>query len=231
MTKYNERPLYLLLSPSAVSSTSRELPLTLYEESIHVLSSSASSDFTRIAYTVHADEAERITSFHCAKLSSESPQHSSQVQPHYATLHKAASSLHQRLLLIQRFLDDTAAGSLPTDHATLREISGLMRRLPVGEGAGAAAGSSERGREMLGEYTDSLLLIQLGVLTKTMESLQEMNNKFAVMRTAAGGAGGGGGGGGAAGEGRAGGGAGGLGGQQRGKRGSSGLMALMGYDD
>jgi COP9 signalosome complex subunit 6 len=222
MTKYNERPLYLLLSPSAVSSTSRDLPLTLYEESIHVVSSSASSDFTRISYTVHADEAERITSFHCAKLSSESPQHSSQVLPHYSALHKAASSLHQRLLLIQRFLDDTAAGSIPTDHATLRDISGLMRRLPVGEGAGAAGGSSERGSEMLGEYTDSLLLIQLGVLTRTMESLQEMNNKFAVMRTAAGGGA----------EGRAGGGAGGLGGQQRGKRGSSGLMALIGgYDD
>jgi Maintenance of mitochondrial structure and function len=212
MQKYNERPLYLMLDPS-LSQSSRDLPLTLYEETIHVLSSATSSDFTRIPYTVHADEAERITSFHCAKLTSHAPQHSSHVVPHYSTLHKAASSLHQRLLLIQRFLDDTAAGVTPVDHAVLREVKGLMRRMPVGEG-GVRGG--ERGREMVGEYTDSLLLIELGVLTKALESVQEMNSKFAVLRTGVGG-----------GEGR------GLAGQQRGKRGSSGLMSMMGmaFDD
>ena len=176
LQKYNERPLYLMLDPS-LSQSSRDLPLSLYEESIHVLQNATTTDFSRIPFTVHADEAERITSLHCAKLT-QLPPNTSHVIPHYSTLHNAVASLHQRLLLIRRFLDDTAQGAIPMDHAVLREVAALVRRLPVGEG-------EERERCMIGEYNDSLLLIELGVMTRLLEDVQELNDRFAVQRSGA----------------------------------------------
>ncbi len=66
LTKYNERPLYLLLNPSA--SDGRALPLAMYEERTHVVADHTTSEFVRTDFTVQADEAERITVTHCAKV-------------------------------------------------------------------------------------------------------------------------------------------------------------------
>ena len=199
LQKYNERPLYLMLDPS-LSHSSRDLPLALYEESVHIVAASTASDFSRIAFTVHADEAERITSFHCAKLS-QLPPNTSHVIPHYSTLHNAVSSLHQRLLLIHQFLNDTAAGHIPLDHSVMREVKALVHRLPVGDGA-----SGQTSRALLGEYGDSLLMVELGLVTQLMEDMAELNERFGLVRS-------------------------GMAetkpssGQQRGKRGASGLMS------
>ena len=205
MQKYNERPLYLMLDP-ALSTSSRDLPLSLYEESVqsvHSVSSSPSPpDFSRLPFTVHADEAERITSFHCAKLS-QLPPNTSHVIPHYSTLHNAVASLHQRLILIHTFLTDTTQQRIPMDHSVLREVKALMRRLPVGEG-------EVRERAVVSEYTDSLLMVELGLVTRLLEEVAEMTDKFSVVRTGLT-------------EGR--------GGQQRGKRGASGLSDLLGLTD
>jgi hypothetical protein len=66
LTKYNERPLYLLMDPT--SNNGKTLPLTLYEERTHVVGDHTTSEFVRAEYTVQADEAERITVTHCAKV-------------------------------------------------------------------------------------------------------------------------------------------------------------------
>lgn len=194
--KYNERPLYLILDPTS-SSTSRELPLTLYEETLHAPSasttasttasstSSAPHTFTPTAYTLHADEAERITSFHCAKLTQKQPGQSD-LLPHYATLSKAVDSLRVRLRVIYDLLCAVECGQLQPDHAVLREIKGLVGRLPVG-------GSDGRQAESGSEYVDGLLLSQLGVMTRVMESMAEMNGKFATLRAGNGSGGDGGG--------------------------------------
>ena len=171
--KYNERPLYLILDPTA-SSTSRELPLTLYEETLHTNLATPHS-FTASSYTLHADEAERITSFHCAKLTQKQPGQSELI-PHYSTLSKAVDSLRVRLQVIHRLLCAVESGQVGVDHKVLREVKGLLRRLPVGEGETRVA-------EAGSEYVDGLLLGQLGVMTRVMESMAEMNGKFATLRT------------------------------------------------
>ena len=195
-----------MLDPS-LSHSSRDLPLTLYEETIHVLSSSTASEFSRIPFTVHADEAERITSFHCAKLS-QLPPNTSHVIPHFSTLHNAVSSLHERLLLIHRFLADTHAGRIPINHAVMREVKALIHRLPVGDGEGGQSSVA-----LMGEYSDSLLMVELGLMTKLMEDMAELNERFGVVRSGMA-------------EGKQ------AAGQQRGKRGASGLMNdLLGLTD
>lgn len=66
LTKYNERPLFLLMNPAA--SGGRDLPLTMFEERTHVVGDQASSEFVKTEYTVQADEAERITVSYCARV-------------------------------------------------------------------------------------------------------------------------------------------------------------------
>ena len=66
--KYNERPLFVLMNPSLVSDGMRDLPLTIYEEVIHVVNDKTTSEFVKTAYVVQADEAERITVTYCAKV-------------------------------------------------------------------------------------------------------------------------------------------------------------------
>ena len=174
--KYNERPLYLILDPTA-SSTSRELPITLYEETLHPSSHTTTGpphSFTPSPYTLHADEAERITSFHCAKLTQKQPGQSELI-PHYSTLSKAVDSLRVRLRVIHRMLCGVESGEVSVDHKVLREVKGLLRRLPVGESEGRVVESGS-------EYVDGLLLSQLGVMTRVMESMAEMNGKFATLR-------------------------------------------------
>lgn len=175
--KYNDRPLYLLLDPTA-SSTSRELPLTLYEETLHPTSTAAPHSFTTTAYTLHADEAERITSFHCAKLTVKQGGQSELV-PHYATVGKAVDSLRVRLQVIYRLLCSVESGEVAADHGVLREVKGLLARLPVGA-------SEVRVGEAGSEYVDGLLLSQLGVMTRVMESMGEMNGKLGTLRTGSG---------------------------------------------
>lgn len=177
--KYNERPLYLVLDPTA-SSTSRELPLLVYEEALHP-SSLAPHSFAATPYTVHADEAERITSYHCAKLTVKLAGQS-ELLPHYTTLVKAVGSLRQRLAVIHRMLAAVEAGEVAADHKVLREVKGLLRRLPVGEADGRRA-------EAASEYVDGLLVSQLGVMTRVMEGMAEMNGKFATLRASSGGGG------------------------------------------
>ena len=184
--KYNERPLYLVLDPTS-STTSRELPLTLYEETLHIASTATTTttnpntttatntNFTPSPYKLQADEAERITSFHCAKLTQKQPGQSELI-PHYQALRKAVDSLRVRLRVMHDLLIAVERGELAdVDQGVLREVKGLLRRLPVG-------GSEARVAEAGSEYVDGLLLSQLGVMTRVMESMGEMNGKFTTLR-------------------------------------------------
>ena len=80
-----------------------------------------------------------------------------------------------RLRVVYRLLCAVERGEVAVDHGVLREVKGLLRRLPVGE-------SEARVSEAGSEYVDGLLLSQLGVMTRVMESMAEMNGKFATLR-------------------------------------------------
>jgi len=132
LTKYNERPLYLLMDPSA--SISRDLPLTLYEERTHVVGDQTSSEFVKTEYTVAADEAEKITVTYCAKVVNQEESGSAMVS-HYATTIKAVESLKSRVAAVHQFLLDARAGKIDMaregNQQILRDIKGLCHRLPV----------------------------------------------------------------------------------------------------
>ena len=83
-------------------------------------------------------------------------------------------ALQQRWGLVQDYLEAAARGTVPTDLAMLRQIQGLL--LSVGP-LGASA--------TVNEPDDGLLLLQqLSLLTKTVSTLQQCNDKLRLVHDA-----------------------------------------------
>jgi len=179
MTKYNERPLFVLLDPliAASSPELRSLPVTIYEEVVHVAGEKSRSEFVTAPYTLQADEAERITVTYCAKAANQE-ETGSAVVSHYSTLLKAVSSLSARIRVLHQFLQDVQSGKVDIraqgDQQLLRDIKGLCNRLPV------VNKDAFRG-QLLSEYNDALLVTYLSSLTKSAQLLADVQEKSALV--------------------------------------------------
>jgi len=178
ISKYNERPLLLLFNPfvelgSGLSGSSgSDLPISLFEQTVHVAHDKVTIDFVQTKYYVAADEAERITVVHCAKSVSQS-QSGSSLTPHLSTLHKAISSLNQRTKLIHQFLTDVKNGVIVADQSLLREIKGLCNRLPTID-------SAQFKQDFTQEYNDALLVTYLSCMTQGSSIMTDVIDKFNV---------------------------------------------------
>jgi hypothetical protein len=188
MSQFNERPLYLLLDASTnqsnnqstnqstnQSSQRRDLPLMLFEESHHILNSTTSSDLCPTRFTISADESERVISFHCSNLV-QKREHDSELTPHYQQLYKAVQSLHSRLTSINSLLQATKRGDIAHNHALLREIKGLFNRLPIGADPSVSSAFRE-------ETNETNMLTQLSLLTRAMEQMRDVSEKFQVLKS------------------------------------------------
>jgi len=173
MTAYNERPLYLLMDPHPPED-SRDIPIAVYETEVRVVSKDkTSTEFAKTQFKVVADEAERITVVHCAKVVGADENSGSAVAPHYATLSKAIKQLHQRVNVLRVYLQDVSSGSEPASQDILRQIKGLTKRLPTME-------SAEFKEEFLNEYNDALLVTYLATITQGLNSINDVVDKFNV---------------------------------------------------
>jgi COP9 signalosome complex subunit 6 len=169
ITKYNERPLYLLLSQNSTIND-RDLPITIYEQQVHVVQGQARTGFIPCAYTVTSDEAERCTLVHCAKALNDEGDGSA-ITPHFASLSKAVQQLNARVRVLHQFLSDHKAGRIQADQATLRQIKGLCNRLPVMD-------SREFQSDFMAEYNDMLLVTYLASMTKGHGQIAATLEKF-----------------------------------------------------
>ena len=74
-------------------------------------------------------------------------------------MQSAAKMLAVRVRVLHDYVSAVAAGTLPHDHALLREIAALLRQLP-------AADPATFEREYLTEVNDTLLMSYLTAMTK-----------------------------------------------------------------
>jgi COP9 signalosome complex subunit 6 len=169
MTKYNERPLYLMLDPK--SKNERELPVSVYIEEVHVDKGNTTNALVRTKFEISADEAERITAVHCAKVVGGGDQTGSVLLPHFSTLSKAIGQLNSRVTVLHKFLLDVQSGKQKPDQKILREIKGLCHRLPTMD-------SPQFTDDFLGEYNDALLVTYLSSLTKGTHMIGDVVEKF-----------------------------------------------------
>jgi COP9 signalosome complex subunit 6 len=170
MSKYNERPFYMLLDPE-VSSDSRELPLQVFIEEVKVVEGATVNSFKQCSYEIFSDEAERITAVHCAKIGG--GDESSALSGQFINLSKAIGTLNTRVAILQKFLSDTKSGLIKPDHKILRAVKALCQRLPTMD-------SPAFTEDFLQEYNDALLVAYLSSITKGATMCGEVVEKFTV---------------------------------------------------
>jgi len=170
MRDYNERPLMLLFD-SKPDENAKELPVTVYEEVVHITSEKMTKEFVSTAFKIESEEAERVTAVHCAKVASSSGESGSQVSSHYTTLAKAITNLNVRIKAIQSYLKDVSASKVEMDHRVLRAIKGMCNRLPT-------MSSLDFKEDLISEYNDALLVTYLAAVTKSTSMANEVVDKF-----------------------------------------------------
>mmetsp|Transcript_3729 Transcript_3729/g.13352 ORF Transcript_3729/g.13352 Transcript_3729/m.13352 type:complete len:331 (-) Transcript_3729:984-1976(-) len=180
LTEFNEAPVYLVLDPL----DSRELPVSLYETETRFVDGEATQTFSKATYTIETAEAERIAVDHAARIVSGSggagssaadsrSELTSQHTAHLAGAHGAVRMLASRVRVLHEYVELVRAGQLPYDHALLRDISSLTRRLP-------AMNSDQFQQDFLTDYNDTLLVTYLASITKGTSAVNELVEKFNV---------------------------------------------------
>ncbi|TBU64764.1 COP9 signalosome subunit 6 [Dichomitus squalens] len=174
-TLYSSTPLLLIMQPSTVfaaaSDTSgQSLPLKAYEPTIEIRDRKSRSVFLEATYSVETGEAERIAVDWTAK----GGEGGTSLESHLSTQRAAVKMLHDRIMLLTRYVSEVVAGSAKKDHATLRALSALIASLPASENKGFRD-------EFDTEYEDVQLTAYLATLTKSSNILNELVDRHAVL--------------------------------------------------
>ncbi len=90
---------------------------------------------------------------------------------HLVTLRRSICMLQSRVKVLVRFLQATASGEIPKDHALLRQVFGVCARLP-------AMNSAQFKHAFQGEYNDSMVVSYLSGVTKSLCALNDLVGKF-----------------------------------------------------
>jgi len=171
MNKYNERPLYLLFN-TRVDGDQRDLPISVYEEVVHISADRSSTEFVPTAFKIESEEAERVAAVHCAKVVN-TVDSGSGVSTHYTALVKAITMFNGRIKVLSDFLKDVAANKIEADHKILRQLKGLVNRLPTMQ-------SPDFREDFFSEINDAMLLTYLAAITKSTLQVNELMEKFNV---------------------------------------------------
>ncbi|TFK93563.1 COP9 signalosome subunit 6 [Polyporus arcularius HHB13444] len=174
-TAYSSTPLLLIMQPSTVFATASDasgqtLPLKAYEPTIEMRDRKSRSVFIEASYTVETGEAERIAVDWTAK----GGEGGTSLESHLQTQRAAVKMLHDRIMLLTKYVSDVIAGSAKKDHATLRALSALIASLPASENKGFR-------EEFDTEYEDVQLTAYLATLTKSANILNELVDKHIVL--------------------------------------------------
>ncbi|KAI0932530.1 hypothetical protein AcW1_000369 [Taiwanofungus camphoratus] len=176
-TTYSSTPLLLILQPSTVFAasadlTAQSLPLKAYEPTIEIRDRKSRSVFIEAPFTVETGEAERIAVDFTAK----GGEGDTSLESHLHSQRAAVKMLHDRIILLVKYVADVLAGQAVKDHATLRSLSALMASLPASENKGFR-------EEFDTEYEDVQLTSYLASLTKSAHILNDLVDKHIVLIT------------------------------------------------
>ncbi|KAJ7302919.1 hypothetical protein JRQ81_000043 [Phrynocephalus forsythii] len=148
-------------------------PLSIYESELHVIDGVPSLIFVKASYTIETVEAERISVDHVAHIKpSDGSSAATQLAAHLTGMHSAIKMLHSRIKVLHHLLAAIQKGDAPPEHALLRQVSSLVRRLPAIDLA------PKFQDDFLMEYNDTLLMTYLATITKCSNTMNEFVEKF-----------------------------------------------------
>ncbi|KAF8350195.1 maintenance of mitochondrial structure and function-domain-containing protein [Amanita rubescens] len=174
-TGYCSTPLLLLLQPGIALGTgnslnAQALPFKAYEPSIEIRERTSRAVYIEVPYAVETGEAERIAVDWTAKGGGTS----TSLETHLQTERSAVKMLHDRLLVLVKYVTEVIAGQAPKDYATLRSLSALVASLPATENVSFRD-------EFDTEYEDVQLTAILSSLTKSTNNLNDFVDKHNVL--------------------------------------------------
>lgn len=174
-TKYCPSPLLLLLQPiltfaSSADTNAQTLPFKAYEPSIEIKERVSRSVYIEVPYKVETGEAERIAVDWTARGGGSG----TSLDSHLQTQRSAVKMLHERILVLVKYVEDVISGQAPKDDAILRSLAALIASLPVTE-------SKAFRREFNTEYEDVQLTAFLSSLTKSSNILNDLVDKHLAL--------------------------------------------------
>ncbi|KAI0095258.1 COP9 signalosome subunit 6 [Irpex rosettiformis] len=177
-TPYSSTPLLLILQPSTVfahaSTTSdglqTSLPFKAFEPTIEIRDRKSRSVFIEASFKIETGEAERIAVDWTARGGSGD----TSLESHLQTQRAAVKMLHDRIVLLVRYVTAVVAGEATKDNATLRALSALLASLPASE-------DLQFREEFDTEYEDVQLTTYLSTLTKSANILNDLVDRHVVL--------------------------------------------------
>ncbi|KAK9840416.1 hypothetical protein WJX74_009540 [Apatococcus lobatus] len=171
MSEHNESPVFLQLDP-VFNPAQKDLPISLYESELHSMENVPSFVFVQANFSIETSEAERIGVNQVAKvLPSGKASGIEQLSAHMTSVHAALKMLQGRIQLVTAHLDRMARGTIPFDHALVRQISSTLQRFPAVE-------TSQFQDDYLKDHNDALLTILLSSWINCTSAANEMVEKF-----------------------------------------------------
>ncbi|KAF8624837.1 hypothetical protein AX15_005720 [Amanita polypyramis BW_CC] len=166
-TGFCSTPLLLLLQPGATlgsgnSLNTQSLPFKAYEPSVEIRERTSRAVYIEVPYTVETGEAERIAVDWTAKGGGTS----TSLETHLQTQRSAVKMLHDRLLVLVKYVTEVIAGEAQKDHTILRSLSALVASLPATENVAFR-------EEFDTEYEDVQLTAVLSSLTTSTNILND----------------------------------------------------------
>ena len=171
MTQFNESPFFLLMHAKP-DPEAKELPISLYESEMHIVNETPTMLFVSLKFQLETLQAERITMERVAK--EKVAEGISSMDVHVQSVHGSLRTLEARTSVLIRLLEETKAGSIPTDHRLLRQVAAICNQLP-------AVDAQELHGEFLTDYNDTMMVNYMASITKGAAAINELSDKFGAI--------------------------------------------------
>ncbi|KAL3312308.1 COP9 signalosome complex subunit 6 [Cichlidogyrus casuarinus] len=146
-----------------------QLPIHVYESAVD---NDARLHFKQVPYELAHDEAERIGVDHIAKtIGTGSSNAGSLTAEHLLGSYHAMEMLLLRLNILQNYVDAVNNKELPVNHCILREISGLIHRLPFLMNKGTDRSAISAKTQLYRQANEVCLTVLLSSMTQGLQSL------------------------------------------------------------
>jgi COP9 signalosome complex subunit 6 len=172
LCEITESPMYLVLDPMPAAGM-QDLPITIYESEMALVNDTPTMQLAPASYKIDSIDSERISIDHVAHISGTGggPESAALVS-HLGGQQSAIKMLSDRIQVLETYLAGVRDGSIPTDHAALRQIKSLCNSLP------AVNSSAQFSNDFLQDYNDTMLVSYLSSITQGTGVVNEVIDKF-----------------------------------------------------
>ncbi|KAH7104275.1 COP9 signalosome subunit 6 [Auriculariales sp. MPI-PUGE-AT-0066] len=167
-TTYSSTPLLLLLQPN--QSGTGQLPIKAYEPTLEIRDRKSRAVYVEAPFDIETGEAERIAVDWTAKGGAGG----TSLTSYLATQRAAIKMLHDRIVVLVKYVSAVIAGQAKPDHAALRALSALISSLPASE-------NTQFREEFETEYADVQITAFLSTLTKSTNILNDLVDKHVLV--------------------------------------------------